>query len=296
VLTSSTLRQLGNTGIDVTPIGFGAMQIGDPTLPESLVADVLHGVLDAGVALIDTARSYGLAEERIGRHLAARRDEFILSTKVGYGVEGVPDWSYECVARGIDAARDRLRTDVIDIVHLHSCGLDVLQHNGVLDALGHAREQGKIRAAAYSGDGAPLEFALYSGQVQSVQLSLSLCDRAGESSIAVASSRGAGVLVKRSLFGLPWRAAQAPTDPPHAEYFRRYSKLRAYWEPADWQQTALRFSTFATGVACCIVGGINLQHLRSNLAAVARGPLSVTELEEFAAAYQRADEDWQGVV
>jgi aryl-alcohol dehydrogenase-like predicted oxidoreductase len=289
-------RPLGQTGIDVTPLGFGAMQIGDPAISESHVAEVLHGVLDAGINLIDAAKSYARAEERIGEHLRKRRSEFVLSTKVGYGVDGVADWTYECVARGVDLARDRLRTDYIDIVHLHSCGLDILRNNGVLDALSHARDQGKIRAAAYSGDGAALEFALDSGQVQSVQVSLSLCDRAGESSIARAAARGVGVLVKRSLFGLPWRATQEPTDPPHAEYYRRFAKLRLRWEAADWQQAALRFATFAPGVACCIVGGTHLQHLRGNLATIGRGPLEAAELAAFDAAYRQVDDHWQGVV
>ena len=155
-------RAFGQTGLEVPVLGFGAMQVGDPTLAEEAVARLLHHVLDRGLTLIDTARSYGLAEERIGRHLAARRDEFVLSTKVGYGVPGVPDWTYECIVRGVDAARERLRTDVIDIVHLHSCGLDVLQAGEVTRGLLECVARGKIRVAAYSGDAAPLRFAVTS--------------------------------------------------------------------------------------------------------------------------------------
>ena len=68
---------------------------------------LLHHALDLGLTLIDTARSYGLSEERIGRHLGRRRDEFVLSTKVGYDAPGHPDWTYGCVIAGVDAARDR---------------------------------------------------------------------------------------------------------------------------------------------------------------------------------------------
>ena len=57
-----------------------------------------------GVNLIDTARGYGLSEERIGRHLAHRRQDFLLSTKVGYGVEGLPDWTYDCIVGGVERA------------------------------------------------------------------------------------------------------------------------------------------------------------------------------------------------
>lgn len=288
-------RAFGATGLTTSIVGFGAMQIGDPQIAETDAAGLLNGVLDAGITLIDTARSYGVAEERIGRHLERRRGEYVLSTKVGYGVDGVRDWTYKCVALGIDRARDRLRTDVIDIVHLHSCGLEELRH-GVLDALAAAREQGKIRVAAYSGDNEPLAAALQSGLVQAIQLSINLCDQAGMPVARRAADLGLGVLIKRSLLGLPWRCSTAPEDPPHAEYFRRFARLRESFACDDWQMLALRFAAFAPGVACCIVGGTNLEHIRSNLATAARGPLSCGELAAVAAAYGRADDGWRGIV
>ena len=114
-------RPFGTTGLTVPALGLGAGQVGDARLDEAGAARLLGGALDLGVTLLDTARSYGLSEERIGRHLAHRRGEFLLSTKVGYGVEGVADWTGPAVARGIDEALGRLRTDVIDLVFLHSC-------------------------------------------------------------------------------------------------------------------------------------------------------------------------------
>src|SRR5690606_2023592 len=106
------------------------MQGGAPGLDEAEGGQLLNAVPDLGVGLIDTARSYGLSEERIGRHLCGRRDEFVLSTKVGYGVDGVEDWTPRCVRLGIEAARARLATDVIDIVHLHSCDAVTLARPG----------------------------------------------------------------------------------------------------------------------------------------------------------------------
>ena len=97
-----TPRDFGSTGLSVSPLGFGAMQVGDPRIDDAEAARMLHGALDLGITLIDTARSYGLSEGRIGRHLSARRDEYVLSTKVGYGIDGVPDWTYDCVMAGVD--------------------------------------------------------------------------------------------------------------------------------------------------------------------------------------------------
>ena len=305
------MRPYGDSGLRVPVLGFGAMQVGDPALPEAHVGRLLHHVVDAGLTLLDTARSYGLAEERIGRHLARRRDEFVLSTKVGYGVPGIPDWTYECVLAGVDAARDRLRTDVIDIVHLHSCGLATLEAGDVTRALVRCRELGKIRVAAYSGDGDPLRFCTSpastgeaersSGEAlrfQGLQASVSLCDQQALPLLAAARSHGVGTLAKRSLAGRPWQGA-ANGDPVHDEYRRRFTKLRAALplEVDDWDDFALRFTAFAPGVDCVIVGGIDTANVDRNVAAIGRGPLMLHARSAVAAAWDAAGgTHWQGLV
>ena len=131
-------RPLGRTGVEVSPLGFGAGPVGNPALSEAEAEALLHGVLDAGINLLDTAPSYGSSEERIGRVLAGRRGDCVLSTKCGYGVPGVEDWTGPCITQGIERALARLRTDVLDIVHLHSCPVEVLERPGVVDALQRA--------------------------------------------------------------------------------------------------------------------------------------------------------------
>ena len=289
-------RPYGGSGLTVTRLGFGAMQVGSAELPEAEAGRLLHGVLDLGIRLIDTARSYGLAEERIGRHLARRRDEFVLSTKLGYGVDGVPDWSYESVRRGVDAARARLASDVLDIVHLHSCDLVTLQQGAVLDALAEAAAAGKLRVAAYSGDNEPLAAALASGRVGGVQASLNVCDQGALALLAAARARGVGVLVKRPLAGLAWRSAAAPADAAHAEYWRRFQLLRPAFGADDPAALALRFAAFAPGVDACLVGGTQLAHVAANLATLAAGPLAVAERAELELAWRRHGAGWRGVI
>jgi aryl-alcohol dehydrogenase-like predicted oxidoreductase len=314
-------RPYGDSGLRVPVLGFGAMQVGDPTLPEAHVERLLHHVLDSGLTLLDTARSYGLAEERIGRHLAGRRDEFVLSTKVGYGVPGIPDWTYECVLAGVDAARDRLRTDVIDIVHLHSCGLATLESGEVTRALDRCRELGKIRVAAYSGDGEPLRFCTSpasagevgrntspgsAGEVarsagegfRGLQSSVNLCDQQALPLLEAARSRGVGTLAKRSLAGRPWQGAPSG-DPVHDEYRRRFVALRARLslEVEDWEELALRFAAFAPGVDCVIVGGVDAANVDRNVATVARGPLMLQARSAVTDAWDAAGgRHWQGLV
>src|SRR5690606_18233126 len=125
---------------------------------------------------------------RIGALLRRRRrEDIVLSTKIGYGVPDVPDWTPECIRQGVDGARARLGVDVIDIVHLHSCPREVLESSGVIDALDEAVRAGKVRAAAYSGDNEAAVYAVTCGRFGSVQASLNLCDqRSAETILAPA--------------------------------------------------------------------------------------------------------------
>jgi len=292
-------RPFGSTGIRVPVLGFGAMQVGDPRIAESEAAAMLNGALDLGLTLIDTARSYGLSEERIGRHLAHRRDEFVLSTKVGYGVEGREDWTYECVLAGVDAARDRLRTDVIDVVHLHSCDLETLRTGEAARALLRCRELGKIRVAAYSGDDEALRIAIESGMFGSVQASVSLCDQQALDVLPDATTRGLGSIAKRSLAGRPWDSTVPPVDAAQLEYHRRFAALHAAGldlAAADLDGVALRFSAYAPGVDCVIVGGVDARHLEQNIAAVSAGPLRPEQLAAIRGAFARAATNWRGLI
>jgi len=291
-------RPLGATGLRTSVLGFGAIPLGDPSLSEAEAAALLNRVLDAGVILIDTARSYGLAEERIGRHLAHRRQEFVLSTKVGYGVEGCHDWTHECVARGVDTALARMKTEHIDIVHLHSCPVEVLEHNGVLDALDAAREAGKITAVAYSGDNEPVDWTIDRGRIGSVQTSINLCDQGFlDRTAAEATARGVGVLAKRVLANAPWRALSGAETSEESEYRHRFEALRRRLpEVGNWADLALRFAAYAPGVACALIGTANPRHLAANVEAAAAGPLPDDLFAAIRDAWQELGRGWRGIV
>lgn len=286
-------RPLGSCGLAVTPIGFGAMHF-DGIDDEAEVGRLLNGVLDLGVNLIDTARGYGRSEERIGRHLAQRRGEFVLSSKFGYGVEGVADWTYECIVRGVERALRLMRSDVIDVGHLHSCPLAVLERGEVTQALADCVAAGKLRMAAYSGENAELAHALADSRFGSVQCSLSLVDRANAAQLAAA--RGQGVLVKRALAGRAWARGQRPADFCEGEYWDRWQALALAHPGLPWPEVALRFALFQPGVSSVLLGTQRLEHLRSGIEALARGPLPQETLTPLDAAWQRCGGAWAGFV
>lgn len=290
-------RAFGKQGFSVSALGLGAGSIGDPTLDDAQVGALLDQALEMGITLIDTARSYGEAEERIGRHLARRRNQFVLSTKVGYGIRGHKDWTYGCIAAGIDAALKRMRTDYLDIVHLHSCPLETLQHGDVIRALHKARDQGKLRVAAYSGENAELLWAIESGHFGGVECSVNLFDqRCLDHVLPLAQVRGIGVIAKRPLANAPWRFAERPVGDYCEEYWLRWQAMGIAADDMDWPELALRFAVHAPAVCCAIVGTASIEHLRQDKEYAERGPLPPARLESIRQAFRRHDDNWLGQV
>lgn len=286
-------RAFGNTGLNVSILGLGAGGIGDPSTPDKEIEQFLNRILDAGVSLIDTARAYGLSEDRIGRFLSHRRKEFVLSTKVGYGIAGFTDWTYDCVQAGIDEALRLLRTDYIDIVHLHTCGLRILQEGGPLRALEEAVQKGKVRVPAYSGENEALEWAVDSGRVGSVQHSVSISDqRVIDRVLPRSKTKGLGVIAKRPVANAPWRFADVPRGDYAEEYWWRWKTMDLDPRGLDWQELAIRFSAFTDGVHSCIVGTRNIEHVLQNISYVEKGPLPGDQYNEIHTAFYQKDPGW----
>jgi aryl-alcohol dehydrogenase-like predicted oxidoreductase len=296
--TATTIpqRAYGSTGLWVSSLGFGAGKIGDAELDEALVERLLNETLDLGITLIDTARGYGLSEERIGRHIAHRRSAYVLSTKVGYSIDGVVDWTYDCILAGVERALRLMRTDHLDIAHLHSCPKETLERGEVIEALDRCVGDGKIRFTAYSGDNEPLEWALASRRFRGLMCSVNMFDqRAMDKVVAPAGKRGLGVIAKRPIGNAPWLHANQPTGRYCEQYWLRMKAMGLDFG-ADWADTALRFTAFTDGVTSCIVGGRNIEHVRSNVASIARGPLSSDVVFKIRAAFAQHDNNWTGQV
>lgn len=284
-------RRFGDTGLMVSVVGLGAGQIGWDGVDEARAGEVLHGALDLGVTLIDTARGYGPSEERIGRHLESRRDEFVLSSKGGYDIPGQSDWTPGCVRASIDRSLRLTRSERIDVFHLHSCPVEVLRRGDLQDELDRAVAAGKIGVAAYSGDNEHLAYAVESRRFGSVEASVSIADQWNLRHV-LGSQPDLGVIAKRPIANAAWRFAERPVGDYAELYWDRLRTLDLDPGDLDWAELAMRFTVHAPGVHTAIVGTSRLAHLRRNVEAAARGPLPGEVLEVVADAWQRAGAEW----
>jgi aryl-alcohol dehydrogenase-like predicted oxidoreductase len=287
-------RDFGTTGLKVSALGYGAGMIGDETISEIDVETILNSVLDNGITLIDTARGYGISEKRIGRHLSHRRDEFVLTTKVGYGIEGYTDWTYDCIIAGVEEALQRLKTDYIDIVHLHSCLIETLQKGEVINALEEVVSQGKIRVAAYSGENEAFDFAVYSNRFGSGMASLNICDqKIIDRILHIAKKKGMGFIAKRPIANAPWRFTEQPVGNYAEEYWHRWKAMKLKLG-MDELEVAIRFSAFTYGVDSCIVGTTNIEHIKKNAELINNGKLPEEIDTQIKNSFRQNDRNWIG--
>jgi aryl-alcohol dehydrogenase-like predicted oxidoreductase len=289
---SLELRDFGFTGLKVTPIGLGTGRIGGKDISDKDVDTLLNSALDLGINLIDTARSYGEAENRIGKFLKTRRSEFILSTKIGYDVEDTEDWTYDCVVKGVEKALRILQTDYIDIVHLHSCNKDILEKGEVIEALTKMRQEGKVKAPAYSGDNEALEYAVNSETFASLQSSINICDQKTINSfLHSAKQKYMGVIAKRPLSNFAWHENADQSDPNVIEYKRRIFEMNIdYGMPME--EAMIRFAAYTFGVDSIIVGTKNLAHFKSCVELVQKGKLPQEILDKIKNRFNEVGNSW----
>lgn len=243
-------KRLGKTDLAVTPVGFGAFKIGRNTqtkylagyaLPdEQEVARLLNGVLDLGVNYIDTAPAYGLSEQRIGATIDHRRDEYVLSTKVGETYEDGQssfDFSSPAIRHSITRSLERLRTDTLDLVFIHSDGNDlhILNHTDAVETLQQLRDQGLVRAIGMSGK-TPEGAAAALAWADAIMVEYHMDDRSHEPVIRQAAQAGVGVIVKKGLAS----GQLAPNQ-------------------------AIRFVLENANVTSMVIGGLNLEHFADNI-------------------------------
>jgi len=286
----------GNNGLWTSKIGLGGGSLGGNDLDQRDVDRLVHGALDLGVNVIDTAPSYGESEARIGRALRGRRVPMIVSTKLGYGVPGVPDWTGACITAGVDRARRRLGVDVLDLAHLHSCPAGVLRAGRVIEALTDAVDRQAVRVPAYSGDGHDLWTAVETEAFGAVQATLSIVDRHNRPTLAIAKSRGMGVVAKRALANAPWRWSDAPEARDQAENWRRWRSLALELGDADPMQVFLRWVVHHTEVHCVLVGTRRLERLERALEAVEAGPLESDVVQHLATRWAREGTTWSPLI
>jgi len=291
-------RTLGHTGLEVSRLGAGLAEIGSG-VDEETVAQVLNAALDGGINFLDTSACYGMSEELIGRAIAHRRQEYLLATKCGHitgGYEG-EEWTARTIRDSIDRSLSRMTTPYLDLVQLHSCGVDVLERGEVIQALLEAKEAGKTRYIGYSGDNEAALWAVESGLFDTLQTTFNLVDqRARVRLVPLAKAKAMGIIIKRPIANAAWGAPRSPSE--YAEWYFVQAQAMAKMgpipgAPQDRILLALGFTLAHEEVDTAIVGTRNPDHMRENINRVStKLPIAAEAVEELHRRFEQIGREW----
>lgn len=289
-------RSLGNTGISLSVVGFGASPLGDvfritdPKEGEKAV----HLAIDQGINFFDVSPYYGqtLAEQRLGNALAGKRDKVVLATKCGrYGVDEF-NFSARRIEASIDESLTRLRTDYVDLLQAHDVEFGDTRQiiEETVPALRRIQQAGKARWVGITGY--PLTMLSAIAQAVPVDVVLSYCRynlMITDMDILLTPfvrERGIGLINASPLhMGLltdhgppPWHPAPQFVKETGAQIVRVCRKYGA-----DPSVVALRFCLDHPYAASTLVGMSDVKQVEDNLRALntAVDPALTEEIQQI---------------
>ena len=265
-------------------LGYGAMELrGAPRardISDGQAETILRAALDAGINYLDTSIDYGLSEERIGRYIAHRRDNYYLASKCGCLVGAPPAprgersphvFSRENIIAGVEQSLRRMKTAYLDVVQFHiSPSRQTLEENGALDALLQLQAAGKVRFIGMSGTLPNLRDHIAMGIFDVFQVPYSAVEREHEDVISRAAEAGAGIVIR----GGAAKGAPSTEKQTGLQWDRwQRAQLDDLLDGMTSVEFVLRFTFSHPHMHTTIVGTVNPAHLQANLAALGKGPL-----------------------
>jgi len=255
-------RQLGKTGLKVSEIGFGVWTVSTTwwgVKEESVGISLLQKAFDLGINFFDTADTYGngLGETILAKALGSKRDQMVISTKVGYdfyhhtsrrGQEELPqDFSPAYLEFALGESLKRLQTDRIDLYQLHNPRIDVIRRDDTFETLERFKKEGKIKSfgvalgpAINSRQIDEGKAAVQERRVDSVQIIYNLLEQMlGEQIFPAARGSDSSILVRvPHASGLLDGTVRPETT--FAENDHRYHRVSTDDKKRLWQEEGLK--------------------------------------------------------
>jgi len=278
-------KPFGRTGFQTTQLGYGAMEVrgnriwGGRPCSDVEAKTILSAVLDAGINFIDTANDYGLSELYIGRHMSSRRQDYLLATKCGCHVQFAGDhdetphvWTRENILRNVADSTQKMSTGTLDLLQLHNPDVETAEKFKVVDTLQELKKSGVVRFIGCSATAPHLKTYIGWGVFDAFQIPYSALERRHENQITEAAKAGAGIIIRGGV-----ARGEPGSGLGNKDRWATYeqAKLDELCEPGESRTSfLLRFTLSHPGCHTTIVGTMNPDHLRENVAAAEKGALS----------------------
>ncbi len=278
-------RPLGNTGIRVSEIAFGGVEIGLPygigvkseadMLSQSEAICLLHSAIDSGVNFFDTARLYGASEVIMGEAFKGRRDRVVISTKCRHFRDekgNLPETKrlQEIIETSLHESLTALQTDFVDVYMLHQADVEILEREEIARTFLNLKKQGVIRATGVSTYRTEeTEKAITSGVWDVVQVPFNLMDQSHGALFPVAARHGVGIVVRSVLFKGILSEKGRNLHPALRDVERHLTHYQELLGPKipNLPTLAMKFALSFEAVSSVLVGIDRLEYLRQALAA-----------------------------
>lgn len=208
-------RKLGNTGIEISEIAFGGVEIGVPygigvnskedMLSEIDAVELLNYAVDSGINFFDTARMYGNSENIMGAAFKNRRKEVVLATKCRHLLDSngnlPPDLQLKgIIEKSLNESLEALQTDYVDVFMLHQANMKILENETIAKVFSELKDQGLFRASGVSTYiSEETQKAIEAGCWNMMQLPFNLMDQRQGDLFEQASQKGIGIIVRSVL-------------------------------------------------------------------------------------------------
>jgi aryl-alcohol dehydrogenase-like predicted oxidoreductase len=208
-------RPLGKTGINVSEIAFGGVEIGMPygigvnskedMLPLNDAIRLLQEAVDSGINFFDTARMYGESERIMGEAFHERRHEIVIATKCRHFLDKDGNIPPACelvtiIKSSLHESLNTLKSDYVDVFMLHQANTAILNHEEITLTFENLKKEGKIRAAGASTyTYEETELAIDKGCWDVIQLPFNLMDQRQKCLFPKAYEKGVGMVIRSVL-------------------------------------------------------------------------------------------------
>lgn len=289
-------NNLGKTGLQVSQIGLGTVEIGlaydiaEQAVPDEAVAEtILRSAIELGVTYIDTARGYGVAEERIGKFGISRMEDVVIGTKCAQFLEkGEDPRGKELAQRIRDEVEESLRllkVDSLPLVQLHGGSSEQIERGELIEIMQGLKDEGKIQhvGIATRGEEAPLA-AIASGFFETIQAAYSILDQRMSARVLAAAQEANVGVINRSVLLKGALTPKRSVLPDGLALLKEHAdRAEAVAEElgTDLPSLAIRFVLSHGAASTALIGTTKPKNLERALTAAADGPLPQEVLEKL---------------
>ena len=274
--------EFGRTGIQVTRLGYGAMEL--RKIPENEADNILNLVLDSGINFIDTSIDYGASEELIGKYISHRRSEYFLASKCGCPLGSLKEhvFTRDNIIDGINQSLKRMKTDYLDLVQLHaSPSKEVIERDDVITTLLDMKKEGKVRYIGSSSILPSLADLVGMGIFDAFQIPYSALNREHEQWITKTLMSGSGTIIRGGVSkGTSVGADNQVNLSAEWKHFWQANLEDLMDEGESPTAFVLRFTLSHPNLNTTIVGTKHSGHLKENIRSSNKGILSQQIYEE----------------